>query len=81
MRRHSEPPIASGLTSTRVELKRASQDGMPVRASAGAGSFWRKGRLKRRLAAARECEERGGAEHEAGQMTLDYLGIRAFAAR
>ena len=81
MRRHSEPPIASGLTSARVELKRVSRNGMPVGASAGAGSFWRKDRFKLCLAAAQKCEERVRTEHGAGQMTLDYIGIRAFAAR
>ncbi len=56
--------IAALMAQNLVELKRVSQDGMRVRASAGAGSFRRKGRLKRCLAEARKQVERLAMERE-----------------
>ena len=50
--------VASLLSTGAVTLKRVAQDGMRVRASAGAASFRRKGRLKELKAQAREQVER-----------------------
>ena len=49
--------VASLLAENLVALKRVAQDGMRVRASAGAASFRRKPRLERFLAEAREQVE------------------------
>jgi transposase len=49
--------VASLLAENLVTLKRVAQDGMRVRASAGAASFRRKPRLERFLAEAREQVE------------------------
>ena len=49
--------VASLLAENLVALKRVAQDGMRVRANAGAASFRRKPRLERFLAAAREQVE------------------------
>ena len=46
--------VASLMAAGAVKLKRVAQDGMRVRASAGAGSFRRKGRLESCLEQARE---------------------------
>ncbi len=56
--------LASLMAQNLVELKRVSQDGIRVRASAGAGSFRRKGGLKRCLAEVRKQVERLAMERE-----------------
>jgi len=49
--------VASLMAAGAVQLKRVAQDGMRVRASAGAGSFRRKGKLESCLEQAREQVE------------------------
>jgi len=67
--------VASLMAAGAVQLKRVAQDGMRVRASAGAGSFRRKGKLESCLEQAREqvetlkrqIEEDPGAPSRRGQ--------------
>jgi hypothetical protein len=56
--------VASMMAAKLVHLKRAAQDGVRVRASAGAGSFGRQSRLERCLAKARAQVERLAHERE-----------------
>ncbi len=56
--------IATMMSHNLVTLKRVAQDGTRIRASAGAGSFHRKGRLERCLAEAEEQLRRLNEERE-----------------
>lgn len=56
--------VATLMAERLVTLERVAQDGMRVRASAGAASFRRKGRLKRCLKEAEEQVERLAKERE-----------------
>lgn len=78
--------VASLMAAGAVKLKRVSQDGMRVRASAGAGSFRRKKTLQRCLAVAeaqvkalkRELED---GEQGASKSRVDAARLRAAEER
>ena len=75
--------VASLMAAGAVKLKRVAQDGVRVRASAGAGSFRRQGRLESCLAQARE---QVGAlkkqlEEDPGALSRRSQGARARAVR
>lgn len=64
-----------------VELKRVAQDGMKVRASAGAASFHREKTLKRCLREAHDQVERLRREGEKGDASARRVAAREHAAR
>ena len=62
--------VAALLAAKAVKLKRVAQDGIRVRASAGAASFRRRGTLEAHLADAREQVDRLKAEIDADPAAL-----------
>ena len=75
--------VASLLAVGAVKLKRVAQDGMRVRASAGAASFRRRGTLERCLDEARTQVEtlKRQLEDDPGELTRKQQAARARAAR
>ena len=75
--------IASLMAVGAVKLKRVAQDGMRVRASAGAGSFRRKGRLESCLEQAREqvATLKKQIEEDPGAMSRRSQAARERAVR
>lgn len=75
--------VASLMAAGAVKLKRVAQDGMRVRASAGAGSFRRKGRLESCLEQAREQVEalKRQIEEDPGAMSRRSRAARERAVR
>src|SRR5688572_29120573 len=75
--------IALLMSEELVTLQRVAQDGVRVRAAAGAGSFRRRATLERCEAAAREQVERLASEREApdASTTRQQQAARARAAR
>jgi transposase len=75
--------VASLMAAGAVKLKRVAQDGMRVRASAGAGSFRRQGRLESCLAQAREqvAALRKQVEEDPGAMSRRSQAARERAVR
>jgi transposase len=75
--------VAALLAVGAVKLKRVAQDGMRVRASAGASSFRRRGTLERCLEEARQQVEALKRQHEddPGARTRKQQAARARAAR
>ena len=75
--------IASLMAVGAVKLKRVAQDGMRVRASAGAGSFRRKGRLESCLEQAREqvAALKKQLEEDPGAMSRRSQAARERAVR
>lgn len=73
--------LAAMMSENLVSLDRVSQDGMRVRASAGAGSFRREERLKQFLAQAQEQVKRLGAEVDAPEVPENQPSRREKAAR
>jgi transposase len=73
--------IALLLAEELVTLQRVAQDGVRVRAAAGAGSFRRRATLERCLAEAREQVERLAAEREAPEACDPTVSRRQQAAR
>lgn len=70
--------VASLMAAGAVKLKRVAQDGMRVRASAGAGSFRRKGKLESCLEQAREQVEtlKRQIEEDPGALSRRSQGAR-----
>jgi transposase len=75
--------VAALLAVGAVKLKRVAQDGMRVRASAGAASFRRRGTLERCLEEARQQVEalKQQVEDDPGALTRKQQAARARAAR
>lgn len=75
--------VASLLAVGAVKLKRVAQDGMRVRASAGAASFRRRGTLERCLDEARTQVEtlKRQREDDPGELTRKQQAARTRAAR
>lgn len=75
--------VAALLDQGLVSLNRVAQDGMRVRASAGSGSFRRRGTLETRLAEAREQVEalKSPAAADAGSANRRSVAARERAAR
>jgi len=75
--------VASLLAVGAVKLKRVAQDGMRVRASAGAASFRRRGTLERCLDEARTQVEtlKRQLEDDPGELTRKQQAARTRAAR
>ena len=73
--------IALLLSEDLVTLERVAQDGVRVRAAAGAGSFRRRATLERCRAAAREQVERLAAERDAPEAHDPTVTRRQQAAR
>jgi transposase len=75
--------VATLVNEGLVSLERTSQDGMRVQASAGTGSFRRKGTLEKHLAEAREQVERlkRELEEDPGKMSARQRAARERAAR
>ena len=75
--------VAALLSVKAVKLKRVAQDGMRVRASAGAASFRRQGTLERHLDAAREQVEtlKRQIADDPGSMNRRHQAARERAAR
>src|SRR5690606_10078908 len=75
--------VAALLAVGAVKLKRVAQDGMRVRASAGASSFRRRGTLERCLEEARQQVEalKRQVEDDPGALTRKQQAARARAAR
>lgn len=75
--------VASLMAAGAVKLKRVAQDGMRVRAAAGAGSFRRKGRLESCLEQAREQVEalKRQIEEDPGAMSRRSQAARERAVR
>jgi transposase len=75
--------VAALLSAKVVKLKRVAQDGMRVRASAGAASFRRQGTLERHLDAARAQVEtlKRQIEDDPGSMSRRQQAARERAAR
>jgi len=75
--------VASLMAVGAVKLKRVAQDGMRVRASAGAGSFRRRGRLESCLEQAREqvAALKKQLEEDPGAMSRRSQGARERAVR
>jgi len=75
--------VASLLAVGAVKLKRVAQDGMRVRASAGAASFRRRGTLERCLDEARTQVEtlKRQLEDDPGELTRTQQAARTRAAR
>lgn len=75
--------VAALLAVGAVKLKRVAQDGMRVRASAGAASFRRRGTLERCLEGARQQVEalKRQVEDDPGARTRKQQAARARAAR
>lgn len=73
--------IALLLSGGLVSLQRVAQDGVRVRAAAGAGSFRRRASLERCLDAAREQVERLAAERDAPEAHDPTVSRRQQAAR
>lgn len=75
--------VASLMAARAVKLRRVAQDGMRVRASAGAGSFRRKGRLESCLEQAREqmAALKRQIEEDPGALSRRTQAARERAAR
>jgi transposase len=75
--------VATLLEAELVKMDRVAQDGMKVRASAGNGSFRRRGRLEEFLKAAREQVEtlKKLAEEDGAELTRRQRAARERAAR
>jgi transposase len=75
--------VATLLDAELVKMDRVAQDGMKVRASAGSGSFRRRGRLEEFLEAAREQVEtlKKLAEEDGPELTRRQRAARERAAR
>ena len=75
--------VATLVNEGLVSLERTSQDGMRVQASAGSGSFRRKGTLEKHLAEARDQVERlrRELEEDPGKMNARQRAARERAAR
>jgi hypothetical protein len=75
--------VATLLEAELVKMDRVAQDGMKVRASAGNGSFRRRGRLEEFLEAAREQVEtlKKLAEEDGAELTRRQRAARERAAR
>lgn len=73
--------LAVMMAEDLVSLNRVSQDGMRVRASAGAGSFRREERLKQFFAQAQEQVKRLGAEVDEPEVAKNQPSRREEAAR
>jgi transposase len=75
--------VATLLEADLVKMDRIAQDGMKVRASAGNGSFRRRGRLEEFLQAAREQVEtlKKLAEEDGAELTRRQRAARERAAR
>lgn len=75
--------VAALVSAKAVKLKRVAQDGMRVRASAGASSFRRQGRLEASLEEAREQVERlkGQLDRDPGSASRKRQAARERAVR